>query len=69
MSEPITAAEYAAGVRAARTECEQEIRAAGVQYHDEVRPAVAARKQRGRDARTKRDERIAGLRGALKGGA
>jgi hypothetical protein len=62
VSETITQAEYAAAVRRAHTECEQEIHAAALEYKEAMRPIATQRKQRGRDARSRRDERIATLR-------
>ncbi len=62
----ITATEYANAVRAARTECEQEISAAAAEYADAMRPIAGRRKERGKDARAKRDQRITELKARLR---
>lgn len=62
----ITSIEYTRAVGRACAECEQEIAAATAEYNDAVRPHAAKRKERGRAARAKRDQRIGELREQLR---
>ena len=58
----MTARELQEAILRAHNECRQEIGAATLEYKDAVRPIAARRKQRGVNARSKRDRKIADLR-------
>ncbi len=61
----ITESDYKAAVARANNECQQEIKAASLEYRESVRPLASRRKARGKAAKKKRDERIRELKKQL----
>jgi hypothetical protein len=58
----MTAEEYASAIQRAYNECSQETLAATLAYQEQIQPIAEIRKKRGREARDKRDKKIAAIK-------